>query len=1003
MKIDSADLVYKKYYNKQYQAFILSDTSEFSIRAPAPTTTPWNAISSEKDWFTKETCAPDAAKGKVHFIKKNEKNYALLWETKAETLKAGVRWGIIKAESITGQVISTLGHYRIIAHERIVHENKLMVSNTQALKLALLDVFQDRFELMQNLESLVNTSAPKANYERDLSNYIAHLEGYKNSVRSKFSGLNLEGLNYNSLPDKIIADLDEDIKNAKLYWQQLEQQETTRYANRARGSESILDFVKRQMQKNLYEFQGLNQDVVFAIGAFTRGEMNNLIADASDLIDKHKPDLRNAVNAKHHGLYASTGQTLVYDFGQANLSPAEEKQALIAISFIEGWDRVDYTSDWMSPRIINQSNPEQPSSAVLEKIFATKWNTHRNFGAAFIHYLANWFKGIIYPTQPWEGEGDTFKTYAAQLLAQSKPFYPMWMKGWHLLKTVGTILKDTVKGIRNFGKTFTLYLRLDMQNDWASSKKLPLAAETFAEANQQIALISSEELKILKGLEAYTSETFAENPQKILAQSDYHLSYGEEHDLLIAMVQGIGGFSGHFTHNLFTKDPVGALIFSSAFMVGGVSIFFPMTAKTFLGSQFVNGFNQFAGLVGSSTLSKAACGSLSLAQGVHLAWGLTEGPSSEVLHAMQAIIEDPLSAAFLFSAAYGIGYALAHVPVLGDYIREELGSSDVLNYPVIGVKLGVGGVLVLVSNDSNEPISVEIPYNSEKLARILQHLQGDPLIMREVGLMMQRLEMVQWLAKHAPFLAKLNFNTQFDLERQIDTIFTREQALSLKKLIYPEKDRSVAYQVLAVPFGYIPALVRLGASAIMSAVAWFINNPKPAEPVKQAAEALVRKMAKDITRIYNITANALYIAVNIAFSPFKTFALLTTMLIGRLSAFIELPTGHFMHKGFWFVHNIYCRIGEFLAATRPMKSVVFADPMHTINEVVQSIDCLVEESYAKINLGQVKKVRSQPEVLIEDAKRYQFSHKPKPGLEVNLEPLSLESSEINVQAISINF
>ncbi|MBA2651941.1 MAG: hypothetical protein H0U73_06735, partial [Tatlockia sp.] len=355
MKIDKADLIYKKYYNQHYRAFILSEAKELTLQAPAPTSTPWNALSSSKDLFTKETCFPDPSKGKVHFIKKNAKNHAVLWETKAETLKAGVRWGLVKAESITGQVISTLGHYRIIAHARIVEENKLMVSNTQAVKLALLDVYQDRFEFLQNLESLVNTHATKASFDAEIRRYKEKLEAYKKTIPEKFRGLHLEeegedahgpykGMNYGALTSKIIEDLDKDITLAEDYRTQLENQESSAKANRARGYYSILDFVKRQMHKNLYEFQGLNQDVVFAIGALSRGEMNDCIEDARDLIDKHKPDLRNAVTEKHHGLYGHPDETIVYDFAKDELSPAEERRALMFISFIEGWDVVDYTT-----------------------------------------------------------------------------------------------------------------------------------------------------------------------------------------------------------------------------------------------------------------------------------------------------------------------------------------------------------------------------------------------------------------------------------------------------------------------------------------------------------------------------------------------------------------------------------------------------------------------------------------------------------------------------------
>ncbi|MBA2711651.1 MAG: hypothetical protein H0U57_13820 [Tatlockia sp.] len=961
MKIDDANEIYKKYYQEQYHTFILGKATDLSLQAPAPGATPWNAKSSEIDSFSKETCFPDSSKGKVHFISKNQNNHAILWETTAKTLKEGVRWGLIKSESMTGRVISTLGHYRVIAHERIVKESNLMISNTQALKLALLDVYQDRFEVMQQLESLVNSGADKLRFKATLHEYKENLESLKKSIASKFSNLHLEkegfdangnpykGMNYAELPNKLIADIDQDIKHADEYWEELNNLDSTREANRARGNRSILEFVKRQMHRNLYQFQGLNQDIVFAIGALSRGEMNAYIEDARDLIDKHKPDLRNAVIGKHHGLYASPNETLIYDFSEDDLSPAQERQALMAISFIEGWDAVDYTSDWANPVVINQSNPKAPSSAPLSKIFATKWNTHRNFTAALGNYISNWFKGIFFSTRPWEGEDREFKLYASELIRKSKPDYPLWMKAWHFMQKIGIVLKDIFIGIRNFGQQFTLYLQIDLQDDWASSKPLPAYKTSFSEANNQIKIIQSEEQKIKDELGILPLEAANDEENLRLAEADYHLSYGEEHDLLTAMVQGIGGFTGHFTHNLFAKDPVGALIYSSAFAVGGVSIFFPLIGKTFFGTQFVHGFKSFSELVGSTPLSEWICGSLTLAQGSHMTYGLMDGPSSGAVSLATTLLEDPVTSAFCFAAAYGIGYAIANVPGIGEYIRAELGSSDVLNYPVIGVKFGAGVILILVSDENGKVHSIERPYDFEKLTKIWNYLQKDPVIMKEVGTMMQRLDIVQWLCKNASCLTKLEPDTQFEIERQIEEIFSVEQARSLKKLIHPEKERSIAYQIFSVPLGYIPALFRLVFSLVLTSAAWANNNPRWKEPTKRAGEALLNKTSKDITRIFNVASNSLYVFVNVVASPFKAIALIATMLIGRTTAFADLHSGHFLHKGFAFFHDLYRRIGEALYPLRAMKSVVYADPVHTTNEVFHSMDELVEGTYNRFN------------------------------------------------------
>ena len=68
--------------------------------------------------------------------------------------------------------------------------------------------------------------------------------------------------------------------------------------------------------------------------------------------------MRNAISDKHHGVYGKRGQLqneqITYDFSEEHLSPEGERQALLAISFIEGM--TSGLSDRKKPKLISKGH-----------------------------------------------------------------------------------------------------------------------------------------------------------------------------------------------------------------------------------------------------------------------------------------------------------------------------------------------------------------------------------------------------------------------------------------------------------------------------------------------------------------------------------------------------------------------------------------------------------------------------------------------------------------------
>lgn len=930
MKPDDAQTLYGHYYDKVYQDFILNEENgDLSLQGKG-----WGflATSFSKDVFSKNEVP--LTRGKIQIVTKNQQSHAILWKTEPEKIKEAVRWGIIKAESITGQVISTLGKYRIICHERIARG---MVSNTQALKLALLDIYQDRFEALQELESLVNKNCSMEEYAAALTRYKRVLGEIQSKIENTFAKMHLDKLGYQTLTGTISKDIDSDIQRASDYEHRLKNLPSLKKANRARGNHSVLEFVKQQMHNNLYALQGLNEAVISSIGALTRGDLNDCIEDARKAIDDHRADMRNAITAKHQGDFSDPRHTrITWDFSRDDLNQEQERQTMLAISFIEGWDKVDYTSNWNKPCVSNLNN----ETAELAKISATKWNKHRNNGRYFLEYLKNWFTSIIFPTHPWdEGVSDDMHLFADDLKKHTRPHEPLWKKGLYFVLGICAGLQDIFLGLYNFGKDFVLDLPRALEEDIYSTQTLPPLQVTLDQAGANIHKINTLEKETLNALLEEIKSPAIANIQSstILAEADYHLTAGEEQDPLNALTHALGEFSGHFTHNLFAKDPVGALLFSTAVGVGGMCIFFPALTKSLVLDVYFKSFTSFSKLVGSTPFSEAFCAGLLQGQAAHLLWnGILEGPSSSAVSATAELLENPIPYAIGFAAAYGLGYLLANIPIPGlhELIEDELGESDILNYPVIGVKLGITSIKIIVSDKQENYRSIEIPLNSQKLT--LKYEDLGPEDMQAMGLMMKQLQLIQWLNSNASQLPKLDRKIQFDISRQIALVFSQEQARSLNKLIYPEETKSIAYQFFAIPLGYVTAIMRLGFSMLVSSGAWLAENPHPAEPIKRASEALWQKIRKDLNRLNVVASNLLFTTVNLLASPFKALASIFSLLLSRIAAFFDYHPAHAVHQGFAAVHETYRDIGSFLSPDRAMKAVVSAHPVHTMNEVAHT-------------------------------------------------------------------
>ncbi len=934
----------------QYRAFTLNDSAKH-LDLPQVSTTPWIAATSQLDYYEKEIITPsgnpEEKKPHITFIKKGGSPHAFLWHTQADTLKKAVRWGIIRAQSVTGKVIAALGQYRVVVHERVA---KGMVSNSQAIKLKLLDLYQDRFEALQQLESMANKNNSLQQYRDAITNYIDKLKDISNNNFSAYFDDTLEtGFNENTKKN-IANDIQADIDRACAYRDGLNKNNLHAH-NQPRGSASIITFVQEQMIQGLYEFQGINQDLSYSrqrYFALTRGELNDYIENAKKIINDHPIDPRNTVTNAHHGRYSNDPKAFIsYDFSEDDLSADRQRDILLAISFIEQWDVLNNTKNEL-PTVGNLMGREG-----LDTIKATRWRQHRTVSAilkSYGFYLLNIIKGMFVPTHPWEESAwkkAPFHLFANELRQRVKLNEPLWKKPAHFFKRIIYSVRDLINGARDVGTEIAFRMPSNLLNDWESSKDYPtwdLIKKEAADAFEQIKTLEDARLnKVLPNkMQGLQNLTLVKQNQ--LAQVEYELTIGEENDFFTAVARGLNGAADILSHHIFAKDPLAGLFFTGAYAIGVGAIFYPSITASIMGENYVRVFSSYAYSIASSSVAATLSASITQAQIVAITWdGLMHGPSGIGMKTLHKIGEDPLTTVAFFATIYGLGSVLVNgingydIPWFSKHCKAELGTNANMAYPSIGLKAGIGMYELLRTEDH----------------RTSQHpnlLNDESAIKdRRIQTLFQQNHLAHWLSEHALLLPKLPHHLLFNISRHIDHVFKNKKAEgdSLKKLLYPDRHLSIAFQLISIPLSYIPAVLRVGLSYLLCMMAFATGKPHPEEPIKRATINLLQKIKKDLTRLIvfnNYLWRLPYLMVS---TLLKMPTYLATLIIGRLASLINVQPAHAIHRSFATIHIFFKKITEFFYPANLLKSVTVAHPNHTIIKIDTAYRTLLQQLLAE--------------------------------------------------------
>lgn len=916
-------------YNHQTLHDFLLDPTSKELTLPITSKIPGRTASKSRsasrfNAYTKVSISPG---DHLNFIKKNGKPHGFAWHCTGKELQEALRFGIVKSESLSSQLVGVLGQYRLICHERIA---KGVMTATQPAKLKLLSHYQDRLSLFFNLESLVNQPNTLADFEQKIAQYLEKLEALKITLDIE----DLESI-VPGIHESCISDIDASKTRATEYLATLRGLKPISPANRARGQNCILEFVKRESLQLIYEFQGLNQDISFSRArrfALTRGDLNDVLEDARLVIENHRADLKNPITAEHHRLYPDE-DVLTLIVNAESYSPEEERRALLGISFIKGWDKV-------IPEAFCVQNKHEATEN-LDRIAATHWKPSRNF-LTFLkstgYFILNTLKSFFVSTQPWEEESwenPEFHLYAATLEKESRPNKPMWFKLVYFLNELRIAVIDLIYGIKDFAATIVIQLPINLAHDWKTTKAE--SDDFYHEANAAIEKIQSDETTLLNKILTDWRERLPQDKKETscessslhttLVASPYPLSTGEQNDILTAMVRGLNGFTTFFTHSIYSKDPVGGLIFTLFYLSGSSVMLFPHLGETLFGKAYVEWFQRFAGGMANTPLAGAIAGGSSQAQLAASAWDLLLcGPQSDVVYGVKKAMEDPLSIAAGFGIAFGVGYAMTngHIPWLSESLKEELGTVPETSYPLIGAKFMIALYECL-----------HAPHELKLHMPDFLHAGEEKLTLDKEDL--ERLELNCWLSAHAAVLPSLDRDIKFKIEQRIERLFNRVQARSLKLLLHPQQTHSIAYQFIFIPLSYVASLLRLTVNVGTSLVAWYQEAPKPWEPIKRAMGDLGEKMGYDLNRILTFASELIRLVFKSVACVFKALLFTINLAVGRIGGLFKAKPGHSIHRGFAGIHRGLSWFREWLFPVRIGESVATAHPI-----------CTMKQSYEKL-------------------------------------------------------
>lgn len=835
---------------------------------------PIRLFGAESIRYTKKPVELNAG-NTIDIIDEDKKAHSFTWRTQNQhqEIIAAVRYGILKPQALTSRVISALGGYRLKELERIYEQG--IISDKYQEKRILLDITQDRIELCQELERLINSNADAEKIKNTLKHYIEQVEQLRDGKVKELKALEQYDADAVATMQEF---MNADILAARKLLRRLKKPTKSSLAKllSATGPDSLATFIKKRMIPTLRQAQTLNQNMTYSrsSGSWLRGDFHSYCEDAMKEINDDKADHHNVILPEHQGIFASAkeGQDWLFDFEHLGKNKEAIHHVFRALSFITKQDYLD-DSDPDHIKLVSTEldSTGKPKQFELEKTRFTKWS-HAGSFVDRLQRLGEWFVNVLYGIavgvfidigaffvglfrgiakdsyEEPEAIAEYYKLKSPNLIAENTKFAKLTEKmnlkpqslGAKLGYKLGKFLKNTIleftKGIVVTLKNARLVLFDDIRNDYRLGhaepqtnqeimdrffKKLAKLENKKSEKMKKLAKKIHKELnrKVKQGYQKkYQEQHYPLTSQ--LAEPPYALTPCYLNDITNAIPAGLKIFLEKFTHNVQAKHSFIGMIFNFAYVAGFLAVQAPETVR-FLGERYIN----FSNAIGSAVTHGSTMGISSGFTQAQIFAGISEamihGRKSWLAKGAEMFEKDPSDILIYTGLAVGLGYLIAcklNIPWLSERLYEELGDFPIPALASAGAKVGV----LLVELFEREHTDKKIAAAKKQLLKELKKSENQALLA---------------MFAHQQLVPHLSPRVKRDMIEWMKRDFAKHPALidAVQDKLYPEEPQSIIGETMSLIVMYPLYLLR----CLATVVTW---NTQPW--IEFAA-----KIQKDLTRL----------------------------------------------------------------------------------------------------------------------------------------------------------
>lgn len=711
-----------------------------------------NVSQKELSRLINEKSDPDSPLGcithQMHAeLKGRAKFDSFVWNSNAEGMRQAVRGNLLKTEALTSQLIYLLGKYHAKTTERAMEG---IISNKYDEKILLVDLCQDRVELLQPIERLINNYNEYATPAENLENiqaifweYIVSVGNLIEKLDERFSKTQFEKYDKNAkevLRKALIAD-QERAKEFISHIKPLKHHQSN----------------AAHLVHTIRQTQNLNQNITYSRSseyALLRGDLNNYLEDAIKQIHDYVTDPHNPITKKHQGIFTE-GKRIWFDSNEQNLYTSDElKTALKKISTIEQKNKIIKKQDKEGNLEIYLESKygKFKLDSPLKQTYATKWGSAGTNTVKLKKALA-WIGNMVIGVPLGLLDlgiglvaGIVGKDFASLTILSKieieNPIeatsYPslLWAKvdyeemslGTKVGKLLARFLKNiTVELIKGIGKAFQdwyFVLRVDIYgdflegwfyNEYYSEDYEKKSKEALKNFDEEMTKIIEKEQQEAEQVNHFVSSHYPHAVRSCSglgddaesALPDYHRNDKSMNDLANSCATGWHEFGELFLQEIFAKHPFAGVIFLTTYTAAGLAVMAPASVS-FLSPKYIAFSQAFGATFAKSTTSSAIASAFTQAK---IAIGIYEaflhGPKSWLGTLADILEKDPSTGVAYTGLALLIGHLLAFecgLPFLSEYLREDCGKFKPFELTFAGGKL----VVVLFELIREEHVSHEL-------------------------------------------------------------------------------------------------------------------------------------------------------------------------------------------------------------------------------------------------------------------------------------------------------